>query len=103
MGVKVGKSTEAYLNENGEVVYCSDGISSDTVYAYIINTWIDENGETLYAKLVTAGNMGTLTNRKYWWVSDKLVQNDNVYEYKIADKAKVDGYKITSSLAESIK
>lgn len=43
-----------YLNENGEVVYCSDGISSDTVYAYIINTWIDENGETLYAKLVTA-------------------------------------------------
>ena len=87
----------------GEVVYCSDGISSDTVYAYIINTWIDENGETLYAKLVTAGNMGTLTNRKYWWVSDKLVQNDNVYEYKIADKAKVDGYKITSSLAESIK
>lgn len=103
LGVKVGKSTEAYLNENGEVVYCSDGISSDTVYAYIINTWIDENGETLYAKLVTAGNMGTLTNRKYWWVSDKLVQNDNVYEYKIADKAKVDGYKITSSLAESIK
>ena len=46
-GVKVGKSTEAYLNENGEVVYCSDGISSDTVYAYIINTWIDENGETV--------------------------------------------------------
>ena len=90
------------LDFNGKVIRC-DLTKVVPKSKMKDNALIDENGETLYAKLVTAGNMGTLTNRKYWWVSDKLVQNDNVYEYKIADKAKVDGYKITSSLAESIK
>lgn len=103
LGVKTGKTTEAYLNEYGEVVYCSEGVSSNTVYAYIINTWVDESGEVYYAKYVTAGEMGSITNRKYWWVSDKLVQNSAIYEYRISDNAKINGHKNTPMLIDGIK
>lgn len=103
LDVTVGQTTEAYLNENDEIVYCGEGTSIDTIYGYIINTSLAEDRETWYVEFAAAGNMGTLTNRNYWWVSDKLVQNSAVYTYKITNKAKINGVKNTPELLEGIE
>lgn len=103
IGVRVGQTTQAYLNENGEIVYCDEIKNSDTLYAYVIDYWLSDNGETYYIRAAVAGGMGTLTNRKYWWVNDKLVQNSGVFIYEIDEKAKIDDVRNTPALIEGIQ
>ncbi|MDO5396299.1 MAG: S-layer homology domain-containing protein [bacterium] len=93
--VRVGDTVSAYLNENGRVVYCESQSSGDGNYAYISGVFYDQGPDKTYIRIVKCGNLGSLENRKYWWVKDKMAQNDSIVTYELGDKVRINGEKQT--------
>ncbi len=103
LGVTAGNHAEFYLNEESEIVYCSETRSSSTRYAYVTNAWSEGDGATMGVKLVLAGTMGSITNTQYSWVQDKLAQNDSVAKYILKENIKYNGTLIKSSNIAMLK
>lgn len=93
--VRVGDTVAAYLNENDRVVYCEAQSSGNGNYAYISKVFYDQGPDKTYIRVVKCGNLGSLENRKYWWVKDKMAQNDSIVTYELGDKVRINGEKQT--------
>ena len=92
LDIKIGEAVSLYLDEDGRIVYADNSGSSTLVYAYIIafaNTRTFEDNWAV--KAAVAGNLGSITNSQYYWVRDKLVQNESIQEYPVSSKLSLDG------------
>lgn len=97
LDVSAGDSAEFFLNEYDDIVYCGEVGDNGKLYAYVVNVWKSVDGDTWKVKVVTSGSMGTVENKNYWWVKDKLVQNNEMLTYTFDPKARLDGIAIKDS------
>lgn len=94
LNVQSGDVVSLYLDENGRAVYSSNNGSLSSIYAYIINYASDGIfGYQWKIKAAIAGDLGSVTNKDYYWVRDKMAQNASVSELDLADNVLIDEVK----------
>lgn len=92
---KLGTVLGLYLDEYGRVVYATTAGDSSTIYAYIIDMdsfggFSDDNWKI---KVAIAGNLSSISNAQYYWVRDKLVQNESIKVFELSSKVLLDEFK----------
>ncbi|MEG2381661.1 MAG: S-layer homology domain-containing protein, partial [Oscillospiraceae bacterium] len=94
LDVEVGMTVSLFLNEDKKAVYADCGNSKNGVYAYVVGLAKDgglENNWTI--RTVTAGNLGSIQGQLYYWVRDRMIQNESIFEYRISSKVRLDNIK----------
>lgn len=96
LDIKGGDVVSVYLNENDKIIFCETE-TTDGNYAYVKKVYHSEDEDAMFMTVITSGNLGSVENKQYSWVKDKMAQNDEIVTYEFSDKVKVNGKKVKES------